>query len=431
MMVNERVARSIRRVRDRMRVFGCACVLVSVGACDFDVSNPGPVEDSTLDDPASFPALVNAIARSVSIALGEVAVQSGAVTREIMASGNLNINLAHGQGLFTPEDSGNLWSDIQQARWIGDAIVGRLGEAGAEPEILSEAHLWAGYASRFGENLCQAVLDGGPAEPYTVMLDNAVEHFTRAMELSLDPDIRMAAVAGRATVHMSLGDWAAAVADANQVPDDFVFQARFSGEEQSQRNQIFYFVANQPYRVHSVWGTPFEQYFLDTGDPRTPWDEDPDFPVGEVQRPGIGSVPWKFQTKYTTYNDPMNLASGREMRLIEAEALLNAGQWVEAMTLVNRIRMTNVSLKTGQPLEPWTPTNLEEAWTAFRRERGIELWLEGRRLNDLRRWKQAGAPGELHPLEDPSNPATYLSPNQTLCIPISQAERETNNNLTT
>src|SRR5690606_38561286 len=51
----------------------------------------------------------------------------------------------------------------------------------------------------------------------------------------------------------------------------------------------------------------------------------------------------------------------------------------------NRVR--NISDKTGLPLEPWTANNLDDAWTFLMRERGIELWLEGRRLADMRRWE--------------------------------------------
>jgi hypothetical protein len=80
-------------------------------------------------------------------------------------------------------------------------------------------------------------------------------------------------------------------------------------------------------------------------------------------------------------------------------------------------------------LDPWVATNLTEAWGYLKQERGIELWLEVRRMNDLRRWEANGTPGALDPLEDPSNPATFLDPNQTLCVPISQSERETNPNI--
>ena len=62
-------------------------------------------------------------------------------------------------------------------------------------------------------------------------------------------------------------------------------------------------------------------------------------------------------------------------------------------------------------------------------ERGIELWLEGRRMGDLRRWAQAGVPGELQPLEDPSSSEfTGLQPKPEggLCYPIPDSELETN-----
>jgi hypothetical protein len=411
-----------------------AAILLSAAAaaaCDFEVTNPGPVADDILNDPAAHPAVVRGVARAVSDQLNEVALQTAAAMREVHASGNTGtISVQVGQGLFT-EQEGGTWSEIQEARWIGDDAVRRLTEVQAAPDLLADAHLWAGFANRTaGDLLCEAVIDGGAPQPHTVLLDRAVEHFTSAMELSTDATIVMAARAGRATAHMSLGNWTEAVADASGVPDDFVFQAKYSSEEPAQRNEMYFYVANAPYRATSVWGTPQEQYYLDTGDPRTPWNQDPNFPVGEVQRPGIGNVPWYFQQKYLSYDDGINLVSGREMRLIEAEALLVEGDFAAAMTIINdEIRATVTSTTTGQPLEPWPAASLDEAWSRLKRERAIELWLEGRRMGDLRRWDDAGTPGALDPLEVASNPDTYLDPDQTLCVPISQDERDTNVNL--
>jgi hypothetical protein len=69
-------------------------------------------------------------------------------------------------------------------------------------------------------------------------------------------------------------------------------------------------------------------------------------------------------------------------------------------------------------------TTLDEAWRLLKRERGIELWLEARRLGDMRRWKADNTPGALDPLEQ-VGAASHLK-QQDLCFPISTAERQTN-----
>jgi hypothetical protein len=405
---------------------GGLMTLLAAGACNFDVENPGPVQDEALYDAGAHQAVVTGAVRTYAIALGEgIAMQTGAVAREIMASGNTNISIDHGLGKITPQSG--LWADIQETRWIAEDGVRRLTEAAAKDSIKSQAHLWAGYANRWGELLCDAVIDGGPKQPYTVMLDKAIAHFTQAIALSpgtnnFQTNLRPAALAGRASVYATLNRWNEAVADARQVPEAYVFQARYSSEEAAQRNQIYFYSANVPYRVHSVWGTPYEQYYIDTADPRTPWIKVPEWPFGEIQRPKIGNVTWWPQRKYKAYTDPINIASGREMRLIEAEALLVGNNITGAMALINQVRTTS---RPGSGVRPatvtaYTATTLADAWTALRRERGIEMWIEGRRLADLRRWKAANRPGVGWALEDPTNPKTYLD-QQDLCVPVSQA----------
>lgn len=91
------------------------------------------------------------------------------------------------------------------------------------------------------------------------------------------------------------------------------------------------------------------------------------------------------------------------------------------MAIINTLRQATGVAVVGAA----TP---EEAWTRLKRERGIELWLEGRRLHDLRRWKAGNTPGVLHELELPGE-ASRLSANQSLCYEIPKSERETNKNL--
>ena len=81
------------------------------------------------------------------------------------------------------------------------------------------------------------------------------------------------------------------------------------------------------------------------------------------------------------------------------------------MTLINAHRI-------ALGLTPWAAADAIEAWTALKRERGIELWLEGRRLGDLDRWLRDGTPGEA---EDMTGRDT--------CFPIGAIERGTNPNV--
>jgi starch-binding outer membrane protein, SusD/RagB family len=108
------------------------------------------------------------------------------------------------------------------------------------------------------------------------------------------------------------------------------------------------------------------------------------------------------------------------MRLIEAEAKLRANDVAGAMTSINAVR-------TNAGATAVTATASDEAWRLLKRERGIELWLETRRLGDLRRWKANNTPGALDPLESVGT-ASHLK-QQDLCFPISTSEKQTNPNV--
>ncbi len=397
--------------------------MVVAAACDTKVTNPGPVQDAFLSDTSAFPALVNGAGRAVAQGINWVAYTGSAVAREVHpagSTGSFGITPRWQQGILSDDDDdlNTHWEQSQRGRWLAEDAAKKLEAGKARAALLAQVYLWAGYANRLlGENMCQAVIDGSAAQPRTVFLTRAEEWFGKAFNTGTG-DVKTAALAGRASVRVHLGKWAEAVADANQVPTAFNYNiSYFDTGEDAQRNRIHWASANRPYRAHTQWNTVYQAYFTNTRDPRVSWLTTTN--TGDAALECCGRVPWYPQQKHATPAAPIRLSSGREMRLIEAENQLRGGNWQGALQTINAIR-------TALNLPAWTAANEAEAWARLKRERGIEMWLEGRRLGDLRRWADANTPGALDPLELPGTASNLTR--QDKCFPISRSERETNPN---
>jgi hypothetical protein len=409
--------RAAPRAARRLALAPLASLALLAAGCDFRVTNPGPVQDELLNLPSTAAAIVNGSDRALAEALNWVAYTGGAITREINAAGSLNlcgISLAQREGRLLPDEVDTQWSFAQRARFVAESGVARLesvlGDGFAADSLAARALLDAGYANRLlGENMCNAVVDGGAAEPSGASFERAEAAFTRAAAVAAaarNARIEAAAYAGRAAVRVQLGKWDEAEADAQRVPAGFVYQMQYNDIEEAQRNRLFWCNGNQPYRAHTVKGTFYEAYYTQTRDPRVSWSTSAQFPVGDA-----GQIPWLFQTKFAARNSPIRLSSEREMKLILAEANLRRGAWPAALAQVN-------ALRAAVSVPPWQAASAAEAWTHLKRERGIELWLEGRRLGDLRRWARDNTPGAMEELTGRDS-----------CFPIGQTERETNPNL--
>jgi starch-binding outer membrane protein, SusD/RagB family len=399
------------------RFLVAALVACGVGA-GCEVINPGPVGDEFIALPASQAGFVNGSWERMNRIVGNGAYNEALPAREIFPGGQTG---SYGQSVA--RQAGNMggwtasgpYNNGQQARWIAEEAVRQFEARGdVSADMMTQAYLAAGYANRMnGDFFCWGVVDSGPLMPGSHYWERAEGHFTNAIAAAPDNEKRYAAYAGRAQARLALEDWAGALSDAQQVPDEFemTIEMDFSkGGNTAQRNHIFWAGADAPYRSFTVTYTFFHEYFAETGDERTPWREfeNPNSRVCVGALQGYGQVPCTQQMKYTSQDDDMRIASGAEMRLVEAEAMLrmNPGNWQAAMALINTLRTSYLSELTEQPLEPWTAANLDDAWTYLMRERGIEFWLESRRFADLRRWEpyqlQYGTMtelGEVLPLE--------------------------------
>jgi len=413
-----------RTLRTLVRTAPVAALAVAAG-CDLKVTNPGPVQADFLDNPAALTGVVNGAGRDLAESMNWVAYTGAAVTREILPSGStaaFGISVRQQLGVLSNDDGGDWWNQAQRARWTAENAVERvrrvLGGSANTSATLAQALVWVGFSNRhLGENFCDGIINGGPKQPYTVYLERAEAAFTEAITVAgaaNNATLRDAATAGRAGVRLLRNNLAGASADAAAVGNTFAYRLSYFVNTVDQYNRIHWASANQPYRAHTVWGSFYDAYRKSTRDPRVPYDSSLTIRFGDAAVTSLGGqVRWYFQTKYPARESPINLATGWEMRLIEAEALLAGGDVTGAMTRLNTRRV-------ALGLAPWTAATATEAWTALKRERGIELWLEGRRLGDFRRWAAQNRPGDQENMTG-----------RSLCFPIPLSELETNLNLRT
>jgi hypothetical protein len=275
----------------------------------------------------------------------------------------------------------------------------------------ARANLIGGFANRLlGESVCQAVINDGAAQSDTVYFQRAEAEFTEAIRIASAAksatDILAAAYGGRASVRAWQGNWAGAVQDAQQVPASFVYNAIYSTNSMRENNSL----VQETYvrREFSLFGTMWAQVFKD---PRVPWDTIKTS-SGAIQVGQDGKTPYFRQAKYTTLASNSPLVKGTEMLVLQAEAALRNNDITTAFNLINQERAQyKMSALTA-------PTDITTAWQTLEFERGAVVWLEARRLWDLRRWYVDNGPAHNNFLQG-----------RDKSIPISLAEYQTNANL--
>ena len=168
-----------------------AAALVALAACsDFlDVTNPGPISDEALDDDGAMPGLVVGMAGDLAVSQQQ-SMSWGSVWGDGLRYAGTTAALSEfALGTIDEEDVGPAWNDFHRARWVAENGIERMQEVlGTEfstSALAAEANVYAGYANRIlGENVCNAVFDGGPLEDYTVHFTRAEEYFNQAMTLA-------------------------------------------------------------------------------------------------------------------------------------------------------------------------------------------------------------------------------------------------------
>ena len=420
-------------------------LIAGAASCSTDVVNPGPISSEFLNDPAAQVALVNGAGRGLGDAMNWIVYTTAAVAREVHPSGStgsFGITPEQQQGYLSNDEVGTHWANAHRARFLASNTIDKILSLPAEDQNedqLALAYLYAGYSSRLlGEQMCNSVFDGGPSGSSDLHLDSAVYFFTQAEGLATG-DLKTAAIAGRAAAYLQLGNFTAAVADAQEAitlgGTSFSYSMPyFDLGDANQANRLYFAGAARPYKAHSQIFTWIAEYNTTdttvvgseaTADPRVSWRVSGE--TGDANSQCCGLISWFPQTKYTNEDAAIELSSYAEMKLILAEnELRQNSDFAAAMVHVN-------DLRTAAGVPTVTATSLAEGWTFYKREHAIEMWLEGRRLPAMRRWNDAGDDeSTLQPLERVGDGDTATGSHlatRDFCIPISEAEQDTNPNI--
>jgi hypothetical protein len=401
----------------RRRLIAALVIAVGVAACSdmLSVTNPGPIPDATLQTPEAVPSFVAGMSGDLSNALDEMVRITGIASDELTHGGSYTGEGLWYRGIIRPEDINDQWALMQRARWVAENGIERIktlpGYTYDTDPVAARANLLAGFANRLlGENVCKAVFDGGPIESDSAHFQRAQAYFTEAIRIAQArnvTDVLRAGYGGRASVRAALGDWTGAVADAQQVPASFVYTAAFSTNSTREANSLVQetYVRREFTVFNTQWATVFN-------DPRVPWDTIyTSAAKTTVQKGQDGKTNYFRQRKYPDLGSDIPLTKGTEMLMLRAEAALRASDIPGAFTLINQQR-AQYNLTALTP-----PTDLPTAWRTLQKEYGAVVWIEGRRLWQLRRWGVDAGPAHT----------TFLD-GRASCIPISLQEMQSNPN---
>jgi hypothetical protein len=316
--------------------------------------------------------------------------------------GAYGTNICSGQifGVYTP---------LSTARWAADNLLNRLTTDWADQQVpgrdslIASAAVYAGFSlAEMGMIMCSAAIDEGPEMSSTELFRAAEDRFTRAIaaaDAANTPILRNAALAGRARVRLYLDNKAGAAEDARLVPPGFVFNATSSDDVARRWNRIFHFVNFS--RFHMVEAQSRNLTTGGVADPRTQTTQTADRAVDG--RPAV------VQNKYASRASPMPITRYEEAQLILAE--IEGGQ--TAINVINALRAPH-----GLPqVSAAEAANLQNTLLEERRR---ELWLEGQRMYDIRRFNLPQAPAPGTPF---AKGGVYGG---TLCLPLPDVERFNN-----
>lgn len=276
-----------------------------------------------------------------------------------------------------------IYTSSSTARGTADVAYGLLAgwtdaQVPNRARLMATVATYAGYSLLLlGEGFCSAAIDVGPELTPAQVFAEALIRFERAIaDATTASDATMLDMArlGRARALLNTGQLAEAATAAEAVPPGFVVNTSMDAANVRRQNLIFVHL------FQSLWSSvdpSFRDLVLD-GAP------DPRVVAMNSGRTGTGTNVEVWQTtKYPAVTTPVPVARYAEAQLIIAEARASAGDLAGAAAAINAARNAG---RTGMPQYDVSGQTASQVREQIIEERRRELFLEGRRFWDVRRF---------------------------------------------
>lgn len=415
-------------MRILQRFFGsvlAASLALQLAACEgpMEVRNPNIVVADEVDPEQDAATFARSAFQNLATAYGGIVVYTAWFTNEARVGDTFPTRNEYGRRLIDNRNgthNGEVWAPLALAMESSEGVLDIL--EGKSDVNVARAALTAGYSALLmAEAFCEGAIRVDRSAEYAQpqskdqMLDHAINRFELAISAgdaaggAEGTSLANAARVGLARAYLFKGDKANAVSAAKQVPDDFNFNLNYvddaSARGRLSNNVHIFSNARESLVVGPEW-----RQIADDGDERIKYID------GErMAQDGVHN--FYIQQKYPNYAAPIRLASGLEARYIVAEA---SGDVTEQLALINERRA-----EFGQA--PYAgPNDANSVLTELLFQKGLDFWLEAKRMGDWRR-----NPDNVKFIIKPSD--EYYKPDvgpmgSDTCFPLPAAETDHNPN---
>ena len=405
------------------RTLAASVLLVGAAACSdkfLAVTNPNVIDAATVDPTSGAATLANSAQQNFAVSVGWMSIYSAWFAGETNVSDTFPTRNEFGFRIVVPENGSllsDVWLPISRAAASAKIVLDLTLPAPTTNINLARAATIRGFSVLLmATDFCTGSLSAGPELTTAQMLDTAIFWLGKGVDIgtaNASSDgiaLANAARVGRARAKLQKGDNAGATADAAATPAGFVYNIRYT-DELSNRFRLSNLIYWHSYDRGSISVAPA---FRVTNDPRITYNGKD---AGTAQPQDVVPGGWFQQTKFSGYATPMRLASKLEADYIAAEA---SGAAPTMLTLINARRTAN------NQAEYAGATDNASVKTELYNQRGIEFYLEGRRLADFRR--SPASVSNITPAGAPYFKPGYANTGSQTCYPLPRQEIDNNPN---